>query len=471
MTHASKPVEDIPLDILQEIFIRCLPQDAMTHRQPNITITPILLCHVSSYWRMVALGIPRLWTDLYHVLRVYAEVPNRTLLSEGIHKGDLNFLSWWKLNIGTVHLRLRVMVQWVKGNSEFKVGKSDGSLLSLVSAARHLDIDIDFACALRTHFGGNLPDSTLRADTFLLHPGSRGFRDHSNKFPFNMSRDPKLIPYPTDQPVRRMLLDSISFKQQDLGVLNWSQLTHLILIDAGLSAPGWSAMIRECGNLESGTFRIRGRGSGHNQPVQGDPPSCTLPRLQQLVVKWDSSNFPHPLFRNLYLPGLTRLRLASALTVRELHELLRSTPSVQELHLSHSIPANPDFKSRGLIPRPSANVDELTVYVPDLEHLVIQLDFTYNKEYEDVSHLLEVLSTTPWLKLGSGRNAIKRVELIVEHWESREILVEGLKTLNPVIDEVEIIAREDSPWRRDTDLHLKYSLREDCFDNFGFGYE
>ncbi|KDR76685.1 hypothetical protein GALMADRAFT_1328599 [Galerina marginata CBS 339.88] len=361
MTHTRIPIQDLPLDKLQEIFTRCLPPDAMSHRQPDTKIAPMLLCHICSYWRAVALGIPRLWTDLYHVLRIYAEVPNRMLLSEGIHKGDLDFLSWWKLNIGTVHPRLRVMVQWVKGNPGFEVGKSDGSLLSLVSAARHLDIDIDFA---------------------------------------------------------------------------W-----------------WFALIRECVNLESGIFHIRGLGD--DEPPEDDPPTCTLPRLQQLVLKWNSSIFPRPLFKNLHLPKLKCLRLDSGLTVQELHELLASTP----------IPAAPDYKGRGLIPRTSSDVEELTVYVPNLEYLVMQLHFTYNKEYKDISHLIDVLSTTPWLNLGSGRNSIKS-----QHWESQEILVEGLKTLNPVIEGVKIFAGEDSPWKRDTDLHLKYSLREDCFDNFGFGY-
>ncbi|KDR76684.1 hypothetical protein GALMADRAFT_139582 [Galerina marginata CBS 339.88] len=143
-----------------------------------------------------------------------------------------------------------------------------------------------------------------------------------------------------------------------------------------------------------------------------------------------------------------------------------STPLVQELHLSHSIPANPDHRRRGLIPSASSNVEQLTAYLPKLEHLVIQLHFAYNEEYKNVRYLLNLLSTTPWFNLGNGRNAIKRVELAVDQESNwREILVEGLKTLNPVIDGVKIVVRENSPWRRDTDL-----LSEDCFDDFGFGY-
>ncbi|KDR76657.1 hypothetical protein GALMADRAFT_1328554 [Galerina marginata CBS 339.88] len=466
MTETRIPIQDLPLDILQEIFTCCLPPDSMTHRQPDTKVAPMILCHICAYWRAVALGIPRLWTDLFHVLRIYAVVPNRMLLSEGIHQGDLEFLRWWKLQLGRVHPRLRLIVQWMKGNPGFKVGKSDESLLSLVSTARHLDIDIDFACALRTHFGGNLPDSIVKADTFFLRQGSRGFRETSYKFSFNMSYDPSLIPFPTEPLLRRILLDSIFFKNLDLGAVVWSQLTRIILLDTGLSTPAWFAMIRECLNLESAIFHIRGL--GYNEPPQDDPSTCTLPRLQQLVLKWDPANFPQPLFKNLHLPELTRLRLTSGLTVQELHELLNSTPSVQELHLSYSMPADPDFKSRGLIPGTSSNVEQLTAYVPNLEHLVIQVHFTWNKEYEDVRHLINILSTTPWLDLGSGRNAIKRVELTVEHWESQEILVEGLQTLNPVIDGVDIVARDDSPWGKDDDLHLTY--REDCFDDFRFGY-
>ncbi|KDR76676.1 hypothetical protein GALMADRAFT_210583 [Galerina marginata CBS 339.88] len=104
----------------------------MTHRQPNAKYAPILLCHICSYWCAVALRIPRLWGDLFHVLRIYAEVPNHILLSKGIYKGDLDFLPWWKLNIGSVHLRLWLIVQSMKENPGSKV-------------PRHLNIDIDFA--------------------------------------------------------------------------------------------------------------------------------------------------------------------------------------------------------------------------------------------------------------------------------------------------------------------------------------
>ncbi|KAF9479252.1 hypothetical protein BDN70DRAFT_932744 [Pholiota conissans] len=53
------------------------------------------LCHVSSFWRMVALDCPALWSHLRLHMRVtmqYAEW--------AVHKGDIEFIQWWRTNQG-----------------------------------------------------------------------------------------------------------------------------------------------------------------------------------------------------------------------------------------------------------------------------------------------------------------------------------------------------------------------------------
>jgi uncharacterized small protein (DUF1192 family) len=53
------PVRRLPLDILQQVFIACLP----THRNCVMSASeaPVLLGRICSSWRAISLSIPQLW--------------------------------------------------------------------------------------------------------------------------------------------------------------------------------------------------------------------------------------------------------------------------------------------------------------------------------------------------------------------------------------------------------------------------
>ncbi|KAJ7151802.1 hypothetical protein C8R43DRAFT_1127440 [Mycena crocata] len=57
------PVRRIPLDIIQEIFIACMP----THRNCVMSAAeaPVLLGRICSSWRSISLATPRLWSRLH----------------------------------------------------------------------------------------------------------------------------------------------------------------------------------------------------------------------------------------------------------------------------------------------------------------------------------------------------------------------------------------------------------------------
>ncbi|KAJ6586341.1 hypothetical protein DFH09DRAFT_977923, partial [Mycena vulgaris] len=57
------PTRHLPLDILQEIFLACLP----THRNCVMSATeaPVLLGRICSSWRTISLSTPRLWSSLH----------------------------------------------------------------------------------------------------------------------------------------------------------------------------------------------------------------------------------------------------------------------------------------------------------------------------------------------------------------------------------------------------------------------
>ncbi|KDR83129.1 hypothetical protein GALMADRAFT_58315, partial [Galerina marginata CBS 339.88] len=57
------PIRRLPPDILHEVFYHCLS----THRNPIMAASeaPMLLTHVCSSWRTIALSSPRLWAQLH----------------------------------------------------------------------------------------------------------------------------------------------------------------------------------------------------------------------------------------------------------------------------------------------------------------------------------------------------------------------------------------------------------------------
>ncbi|KAJ7221341.1 hypothetical protein GGX14DRAFT_429452 [Mycena pura] len=59
------PIRRIPLDIMQEIFVACMP----THRNCDMRATeaPVLLGRICSAWRAISLTTPRLWSRVHIV--------------------------------------------------------------------------------------------------------------------------------------------------------------------------------------------------------------------------------------------------------------------------------------------------------------------------------------------------------------------------------------------------------------------
>ncbi|KIM36882.1 hypothetical protein M413DRAFT_77600, partial [Hebeloma cylindrosporum] len=57
------PVRRLPVDVLHEIFFRCLP----THRNPTMQLSeaPVLLTRICSSWRAIALSSPRIWSKIH----------------------------------------------------------------------------------------------------------------------------------------------------------------------------------------------------------------------------------------------------------------------------------------------------------------------------------------------------------------------------------------------------------------------
>ncbi|KAJ6594657.1 hypothetical protein B0H19DRAFT_912125, partial [Mycena capillaripes] len=59
------PVRRLPLDIIQEIFVACIP----THRNCVMSASeaPVLLGRICSSWRAISLSTPRIWARIHIV--------------------------------------------------------------------------------------------------------------------------------------------------------------------------------------------------------------------------------------------------------------------------------------------------------------------------------------------------------------------------------------------------------------------
>ncbi|KAJ6465864.1 hypothetical protein C8R45DRAFT_1079824 [Mycena sanguinolenta] len=76
------PVRRLPLDIIQEIFVACMP----THRNCVISATeaPILLGRVCSGWRIISLSTPKLWSSL-HIVDPYLSSSNTIGVDDAVY--------------------------------------------------------------------------------------------------------------------------------------------------------------------------------------------------------------------------------------------------------------------------------------------------------------------------------------------------------------------------------------------------
>ncbi|KAJ7452122.1 hypothetical protein B0H11DRAFT_2074381 [Mycena galericulata] len=90
------PVRRLPLDILEEIFIACLPTDHNSVMAESDA--PLLLCHICSTWRSLALSTPQLWASL-HI---------STLLSEPRMSSMIDAAYGWLSRSGVAPLSISV---------------------------------------------------------------------------------------------------------------------------------------------------------------------------------------------------------------------------------------------------------------------------------------------------------------------------------------------------------------------------
>ncbi|KAF8968576.1 hypothetical protein BDZ97DRAFT_1799095, partial [Flammula alnicola] len=111
----------LPYEILFNIFLECLPKEPLDQKQPDATRAPMLICHVCSSWRLVALTTPQLWAHIYHKCLIPSKIPWWDILKKGVRERDVEFLCWWLANVKPFSPFIRLEFEWsdpVKVGSE-----------------------------------------------------------------------------------------------------------------------------------------------------------------------------------------------------------------------------------------------------------------------------------------------------------------------------------------------------------------
>ncbi|TFK36708.1 hypothetical protein BDQ12DRAFT_713970 [Crucibulum laeve] len=99
------PTRRLPSDIIQEIFLQCLPttHNAVMSRKE----APIILGHICSAWREIAHNTPRLWSSIHISIPVHNNDPENSMYKFSIRRYDA--VKEWLDKSGACPLSISVM--------------------------------------------------------------------------------------------------------------------------------------------------------------------------------------------------------------------------------------------------------------------------------------------------------------------------------------------------------------------------
>ncbi|KAJ7762571.1 hypothetical protein B0H16DRAFT_1529247 [Mycena metata] len=331
------PVRRLPIDIIQEIFLACLP----TNRNCAMSAfdAPLLLGRICSSWRTISLSTPPLWTTLHIVNPSVSKEVDATQFGE------------------IVALRLAAAKMWLKRSAPYplsislKSGSSNHSEFSqLLSpfAARWQHIHfMTPPAALEGFFHLTETDVPL-LETVLID----GDKDTSHGFwgSLGILRAARMSEFSI--PGRSFVAEAVP--------LRWHQLETLILAKPSPSSSTYFSneaavqAISRCPNLRCCKLWLSDELS---HPAQSRLPMVELVFLHTLELHnsyyLPSFNIPFML-EHLSAPNLHRLTLDGASEVKNPHPLLHFlavSTRLEELDLdTYSIPTSSLFESIRRLP-------------------------------------------------------------------------------------------------------------------------
>ena len=310
-------VRKLPVDILQEIFIACLPtthNSVMSKREP-----PMLLTQICSSWRVIAHATPQLWKSIHIAVPcntpgMYAvESPNfQSMVQQVAHRRSEAVLEWIKRSASCpLDISLN---QWENTPSD---GFYDSIMEHLIQFSERWR-DVSFSAPYQAlQLVAALPASRLPLlESFFLSCGRLHFSPVS--LPPHLERQSLWINSGIMQApkLREICLTQLNEDATQLPI-NWSLLTKFSLQGTswGTSPPFTVSraykILSSCRDLISCRLEIGVRPDSQLPFLDASSAIVSLPYLTKFSIR-EGANLAS-LFALLHLPSLTTLEFQTAI--------------------------------------------------------------------------------------------------------------------------------------------------------------
>ncbi|KAJ7466860.1 hypothetical protein FB451DRAFT_399999 [Mycena latifolia] len=322
------PVRRLPLDVIQEIFVACLP----THRNCVMSAVeaPVLLGRICSSWRSISLSTPRLWSRL-HIVEPRCPYDSALPLFEG-----------------KLAQRLEVTKMWLgrSGNCPLSISLHCTSFIldNLTSSTQHRLLQALLPFTSRwEHIAFTAPSSVLETMSHLIEADVPILQSVSlNEI---LQHRDNLVGWVSLGLLGGPKVDSVhitgnSFSPLELP-LRWAHLTELSMWLKLRRATGRSLtsemtlqLLSRCPQLQTCRFRVR---DGPEPSIGVEGPILELSFLHTLDLNCRTlSSTVHQLLGRVSLPQLRSLTLRGRSDSDNISfaPFLAATPRLEILDLS-----------------------------------------------------------------------------------------------------------------------------------------
>ncbi|KAF8883750.1 hypothetical protein CPB84DRAFT_1789744 [Gymnopilus junonius] len=298
----SSIIQQVPDDVLAEIFLSSLSDDIRDSSNPNKS--PLLVTHICSQWRRVAHLTPRLWRriDIPVNRGTQTTVQGRfqRIYDVGKEQAIKELVEQWLFRSGT-GLSLDIIIRGRRTRLVLEV------ILPFASRWRQISfISPDRAGLdhLKTISSSDVP--LLEEFSLGIGEEEADFQNREDYIPFGCLQAPML----RKLAVKRLLIDSL------INIGGWERLTHFSLNAETEDTTTFSyesskvaRLLTLCTNLTSFTGILRNM----DPNAFIDQTSISLPFLSSLSIHQDISSVY--ITQNLSLQNLTNLRLHQSLFI------------------------------------------------------------------------------------------------------------------------------------------------------------
>lgn len=268
----------IPIDIWEEIFVRCLPPS----EDPNYTTraAPLLLCQVCRAWRQFAISSPSLWSSM------------RVVVSLGEPRPHIALIAQWLERSGSLPLALSLyQTNEAEGNCI-----AAGDVLEIFKQYIHRwqDIRLDLASPRCHNQSGPHKRKAPLLEKF--HMRSQRLDEFSKQDLFGIFEElPRLSTLSVSS------IAPLNYGADKNRTIPWNQLTH-VSIDFDMSIDTVLLLLRECHNIKKCNFGVKFE---PDLLFPGMVVQSSLQSLQLMTEPRDLSIF----LRNITFPALTDIAI------------------------------------------------------------------------------------------------------------------------------------------------------------------